>query len=770
MKKLFALWAVCMLTLMSQAQNSGPWKGYFSYNEIKDLSASGNQVIAASENALFAYNTVSHQVSTTNTIDGLSGQTITAIYHSAVLNRTIIGYENGLINVLDRNSGNVTQVVDILNKQLPPQIKRINHFLEANGTIYISADFGICEYDLTALQFGDTFFIGSGAAEIKVNQTALFQGYLYAATVQEGLKRAPADHPNLIDAQVWSSVAAGNYFGAVAFSDHLVTLTAFGALSRFNGTSFTAVSQLGQMPVDINADGEFLLTTTPANVRVFNTGFALQQQIFSSQISAAEAVVFTRAIHNGGRFFIGTGEQGLYVSQSGNTTSFDNITPSGPLRNNVFSINTETQDLWLTFGGYPDDYNPLLQTIGLSKYNVETGWTFIPYENLHAPGKMATDLIDMSFHPANPNVFYVSSYHSGLLKFENEQLQIQYDHTNSPGGLESLVVPEAPGFVSVRVGASTFDRFGNLWMTNGLVEDGLKVLRANNTWQSYDLSPIVAGYFNDRWAGMLVDRNNTKWFASYLNGVVGFNENGPVYKKITVGPESGNLPVRDVRSIAIDKNNQMWIGTRAGLRVLPSVDAFLTQDQPTANPVIILDVDGVPQELLYEQFIKDIAVDGANNKWIGTADAGVFLLSPNGQQTLGYFTQQNSPLPSNTINDIEINPNTGEVFIATDKGMVSYGGVATAAKGDLSDVYVYPNPVRPGFAGTVKIANLTDNAMVKIADIAGNLVHEARSVGGTVEWDTTAFGKYKVASGVYMIFIATDDAVETKVKKVMIVR
>ncbi len=268
---------------------------------------------------------------------------------------------------------------------------------------------------------------------------------------------------------------------------------------------------------------------------------------------------------------------------------------------------------------------------------------------------------------------------------------------------------------------------------------------------------------------MLVDRNNTKWFATYLNGVVGFNENGPIYKKVTVGAESGNLPVRDVRTIAIDKNNQMWIGTRAGLRVMP-VDAFITQDQPTANPIIILDVDGVPQELLYEQFIKDIAVDGANNKWIGTADAGVFLLSPNGQETLAYFTQQNSPLPSNTINDIEINPNTGEVFIATDKGMVSYGGVATAAKGDLSDVFVYPNPVRPGFAGTVKITNLTDNAMVKIADVAGNLVHEARSVGGTVEWDTTAFGKYKVASGVYMIFIATDDGMETKVKKVMIVR
>jgi hypothetical protein len=65
---------------------------------------------------------------------------------------------------------------------------------------------------------------------------------------------------------------------------------------------------------------------------------------------------------------------------------------------------------------------------------------------------------------------------------------------------------------------------------------------------------------------------------------------------------------------------------------------------------------------------------------------------------------------------------------------------------------------------------LIDKANVKISDIEGNLVHEAIAEGGTIEWDTTAFGKYKVASGVYMIFISADDGSETKVKKVMIIR
>jgi ligand-binding sensor domain-containing protein len=192
-------------------------------------------------------------------------------------------------------------------------------------------------------------------------------------------------------------------------------------------------------------------------------------------------------------------------------------------------------------------------------------------------------------------------------------------------------------------------------------------------------------------------------------------------------------------------------------------------DQMKANAIIILE-DDLAQELLFEQFITDIAVNGSNEKWISTADSGVFLFSPNGQETIYHFTKDNSPLPSNVVNDVEINAETGEVFFATDKGLVSFQGTATKPADNLQEVYVYPNPVRPEFVGTVKIAGLISKANIKITDIEGSLVYETTSEGGTVEWDTTAFGKYKVASGVYMIFISAEDASETAVKKVMIIR
>jgi hypothetical protein len=148
----------------------------------------------------------------------------------------------------------------------------------------------------------------------------------------------------------------------------------------------------------------------------------------------------------------------------------------------------------------------------------------------------------------------------------------------------------------------------------------------------------------------------------------------------------------------------------------------------------------------------------------------VFYLSSNGQETLLRFTKENSPLPSNNIQDIAIDPTSGRVYFATQNGLVAFEGTSTAPQDNLENVYAYPNPVRPGFTGNVTIDGLTARANVKITDIEGNLVFETTSQGGSIQWDTSAFGKYKVASGVYMVFITTDDALETKIHKIMVVR
>lgn len=759
MKCKYLIFFIIAFAAFGQPNNS--WKGYFSYTEIKDISQSGAAFYAASENAVFIKNFSTGNIQTINTIDGLSGQSITAMYHSAAQNKTIIGYENGLIIVINGADQSLRYLVDIINKQLPPNVKRVNHFTEYNQMLFISCDFGIVELNLSTLLFGDTFFIGNNGAELAVQQTAVFDNKLFAAT-NDGIRQANLNNPNLIDFSQWTTFNAGIWSKIQSFNSELMAANNTGQLFKFNGSGFIFFTQLSADLTDMRATGNNLVATIPNAVIIYNQALSLVAQVPASQISPNN-ISLSKSTLIDGILYIGTLEEGVYTKEI-NSSFLNNITPDGPLKNNIWSLNLVDQNLYATFGSYSIDFVPAENRYGLSKFNGNS-WLNIPYESLYSQGLTSRNLVRLVANPNNPSQVFVASFHDGLLKLEEDQLSIQYNQTNS--GLESLLFTPDPTYKSVRIELGAFDRGGNLWMTNGQIDNGLKVLRSNGSWQSYNTDNILSGAA--RFGRMIIDKNGTKWVTTYSDGVVAFNENGNTFKKLTTGPDQGNLPSALTWSLAVDNNNQLWIGTYRGLRVLSSVDRFQQSTQMTANPIIIVE-DDVAQELLFEQFITDIAVDGANNKWIGTGDSGVFLVSPNGRETIYRFTTSNSPLPSNEINDIEINGQTGEVYFATAKGMVSFKGTATQAKDNLSNVFVYPNPVRPEFTGTVKVSGLTDQANVKIADIEGNLVYEQIAEGGTIEWDTRAFGKYSVASGVYMIFISTEDGSETTVKKVMIIR
>jgi ligand-binding sensor domain-containing protein len=767
MKYFFALLLSCLLLQIGYSQNSQMWKGYFSYKEIKDISQSPTAFFAAAENALFSKNLATNTLKTTNTIDGLSGQSITAMYHSATFNKTIIGYENGLIIIINEADGSMINIVDIITNGVNQNLKKINHFMENNGIIYVSCDFGIVQYNLATSGFGDTYRIGDLGSEIKTYQTAIHNGYIYAATAN-GIRRAALANPNLNDYNQWTQVISGSFSGIETFGTELIATSNWGQIFKYDGVGFVSFTSLPLVAKDLRASGAYLLVTTESNLYIYNQNLSLLLQINSVQIPNITAK-FTCATIINTVVYMGTLEDGIITTTIEAPTNFTFLSPDGPSRNALFAINASTKNVWAVYGGYSADYNPYtydsngLNTYGFSKYS-ENGWLNTPYSEVLG----AKALSKITVNPNNTNQVFISSFFSGLLKVENDIPVVLYNESNST--LESLVLnPPNPNYKDLRINGAAFDKSGNLWVGNGWSKNGIKKLTPQGAWSSVSIASISQRYYENSYGEVVVDKSGTKWMASTYDGVIAYNENGNVFKKISLGADLGNLPVVDARVVAIDNRNQLWIGTTSGLRVLSSVDRFSTDLQLTSNQIIILE-NGLAQELLYEQFITDIVVDGANNKWVGTADSGVFQFSSDGQETLQRFTSSNSPLPSNGINDIDINPTTGEVFFATDKGMVSFKGTATTASSDLSNVNVYPNPVRPEFEGTVKISGLLNKCTVKITDIEGNLVHEEISEGGTIEWDTKAFGKYKVASGVYMIFISAQDGLETKVKKVMIIR
>lgn len=759
MKKAIVLFFISQLFFAQQ--NNQLWKGYFSYNEIVDVEAASNSVFAATQNAVFSKATTSSDLKIFNSINGFKPESITTIHHSQSTNKTFAGNTNGLLLVIN-SDGSISSKVDIINEvPVPSNKKKINDFYEHDGKLYVATDYGISVMDIATSEFIITYFVGTAGEETEVLQTTVLNNQIYAVTRSFGIRRGDLSNPNLYDFSQWQTFDTGFWLGIVTFNNELVAMNTDSKTYRYNGTSFQQVLNQNQAGLKLKTNGTEIIVTTQNHVFVLNQSYTVLVDI--TQIPDYNAI-FKAATVVSGIVYIGTEKDGLFSTSLANPTVFQSMSPNGPVRNYIFRVKKAPNYLWAVYGDYSRDYNPYgLDEFGISKFSNDTGWELIPYEDLF----QAKSISDIVINPNNPNQIFATSYFSGLLKIENENIELFNNTNTGPNGLESLVVPGSPSYVDIRINSPAFDKDGNLWLTNAFVEKAIKVLGSSGQWQSYSLADVAPTASTGRYGPMAIDKNRTKWIPSLNDGLIAFNENYN-NKFIVINSTNGNLADNDVRCVAVDNRNQLWIGTFAGLRVV-SVDRFISETELNVNSIIIQEGD-LAQELFYQQTILDIAVDGANRKWVSIADGGVFLVSSDGQETIYRFTKNNSPLPSDNINDIEIDGVSGEVFFATDKGMVSFLGTSTKPNDSLSDVFVYPNPVRPNFVGTLKISGLTDKANVKITDIEGNLVYETTAAGGTIEWDTKAFGKHKVASGVYMIFVASEDATDSTVKKVMIIR
>ena len=759
------IWLLLLVNFQLFAQqNNQLWKSYFSYNEIVDVTNGSTNVYAATENSVFSKNTTTGNLSQTNAINGFKPESITCITRSDVVNKTFVGNTNGLLLVINAD-GSITQKVDIITEvPVPPNKKRINDLYEHNGRIYIATDYGISVLNATTLEFITTYFIGPSGEELEVLQTTVKDNEIYAVTRTNGIRKGDLSNPFLFDFAQWTTFDNGFWTGIITFNNQLIASNTNGRTYRHNGSTFIEILNHFQVGLRLKTNQSEIIVTTPTSVFVLNQTFNTIATITNASIPEYNPR-FTAATVVNGKLFIGTEKDGLFETALANPTNFENISPNGPLQNYIFRVKKGPNRIWTVHGRYSQQYNPYpLDELGISYFENQNGWSVIPYEDLLE----AKSLSDIAINPNNPNEVYVSSYFSGLLKINGSDISLLNNTNTGPNGLESLVLtPPNPSYVDIRINSPAFDSDGNLWVTNAFVNRGIKVLRGNQ-WQSYNLQGITANIATGRYNNIAIDRNKTKWIAAYNDGIVAFNENLN-NKFININVNNGNLPDPVVTCVALDNRNQLWIGTFRGLRILSSVDRFLSENELSTTNIVIQEGD-LAQELFFQQSIMDIAVDGANRKWVSIANGGVFLVSANGQETIYRFDKDNSPLPSNNILDIEIDGTSGEVFFATDKGMVSFLGTSTKPSDSLADVFVYPNPVRPGFVGTVKISGLTDKANVKITDIEGNLVFETTSTGGTIEWDTTAFGKYKVASGVYMIFVASQDGTDSTVKKVMVIR
>lgn len=771
-KDAFTFLFLCALvqTLYAQTDFSSSWEDFFSYNNVKDFIEIDNRIYAVADNAAFIHDTESGYTEKISSVHGLSGKETSSLHYSESTKRFIIGYQSGLIEIIDAN-GKITIANDIERLDITGQ-KQINHISEFENTLYLSTPFGIVAYDILNLNFGDTYYIDENSNPVFVNETTILDETIYAVS-QKGIYSADVKDPNLIDYNNWLQPEGdllGNFSSIDIFSNKIFT-------SRSNTLyELVAIEQLqlrksySQPILKVRSSEELMTVCLQKSAIILDANL---NQVYEAEPTPEYEFSLHTAYAAGQEVFLGTDAFGI-LNQTFFAQTFQEIHPEGPASNQVFSIAAENNNLWVVYGGYDISYTPLAKRLGYDHYNGskvdEKLWTNKAFD----PSFPARDLVNITLDPNEENTAYLSSWGSGMLVVENDEPKVLWDDSNS--ALEDLY-PEGSTDSSIRVNGSAFDNRGNFWISNAWVPNRLKKLEASGNWKSFDLSSILTNPAFGL-SELVIDKSGSVWIGSRRNGALVYNESGDRKRALIAEATKGSLPDLNVRTLAVDKNNRIWIGTQKGLVVYTDAAGLFDASIYDAQPVIVED-NGIPKRLLGDQPVNSIAIDGAENKWFATDTGGVLGTDPSGGETLYVFNKDNSPLPSNRVLKVKVDNSTGKVFFATDRGVVAFNSNVAPFGERLQEVYAFPNPAKKeheiitidGRNGT----HLPKGTNVKILDISGRLVYETNVEigqelkGGKVIWNKTNLNGRKVASGVYLVLLTSPDQSETSSTKIAII-
>ncbi len=251
----------------------------------------------------------------------------------------------------------------------------------------------------------------------------------------------------------------------------------------------------------------------------------------------------------------------------------------------------------------------------------------------------------------------------------------------------------------------------------------------------------------------LTDLNGLVWtrLPAYFGGGISVtNPRNGQQRILSTAPGNGGLPSSMINSLVLDTDGLIWFASEKG------AGYFVSDDVPSGARIdAVLPVYG-QRKLFSNENCTALAVESGNRKWIGTR-TGLYLFSADGSELITHFTNANSPLPVNEIKTLRIDYKTGQLFIDTPAGMVSYQSDSSTPAEDFRQALIFPNPVRPDFSGDLGIKGLSNNCIVKITTLSGRLVYETRSQGGTASWNLRDYNGCRAAGGIYMIMTVSED-------------
>ncbi|MBC8006029.1 MAG: T9SS type A sorting domain-containing protein [Verrucomicrobia bacterium] len=770
----FLLSSVALLPAFSQAA-MGEWIDYQSYAHAQSVADAGEKIYCVTEGGLFSFNKTDNSIQKISGINGLSDAGVQRLAYNKKNNVLLITYQNANIDVLIGTD--VFNLSDIKRKQIPAN-KTINNVLFIGDLAYLSCGFGIVVVNLTRKEIKDTYFIGQEGAYMNVQDLASDGTYLYAATTN-GIYKALLSAPNLQNFNNWikqtaiphadSKFSKIEEFKGKIIANFNTDNDAWDGdeLYIVNETAGTRVLPIIKYVTEMTSNGNSLIVSGREEIHIFDENYNVVKHVPKSLFAANEEESLApkdAMLDDQNVLWIADKNNGLIKLGA----QPEKIVPEGPIDNMIFSLFMNEKDLWVSSGGRTNAWGNLYKRPQI-QLNREGHWTVFDSKVFPVPNGFS-DIVAVAIDPKAPDHVFAGSWGGGVLEIKDGKFVARYDNSNST--LQTQL-PANPNEPYVRVGGLDFDSKGNLWVTNSGVTNVLSVLKTDGKWQSFYLE----GFTNNSYVGkVLVTQNDDKWVITGRGqSIYVLNSTNEVAKEQNVTAYFSNLEVEvytkmnDVNAIAEDQNGELWIGTSGGVAVFTNPKSIWEDKPMYAIRPGLNENDGNFHPLLEREIITAITVDGANRKWIGTRHSGVFLISADGESEIGHFTTENSPLPANDISDIAINQHSGEVFIGTGAGLISYMGQATKGTENYNDVYVYPNPVRETYDGPIVIKGLLEDTDIKITDVSGNLVYQATSLGGQAIWDGKTQNGNRCKTGVYLVFMNDATGETTKVTKLLFI-
>jgi len=739
----------------------GEWRAHFAYHNATECAAMGDRVWVVSDGSLYSYSPADTYVDIYNKCTLLNDQGIRYMRPCESENLLMLVYDDANIDLLYPDE-TIVNLPDYNQKNTyDPEIRDVT----VNGSYaYLTTTFGIVVINLQKKEFTNTYRLGDDVVSCSGNDNSIMaatqRGIFIGSTASNLLD--PANWHQLNDIYFSSIITFEGKFIVVRPSGGIWTLDEKGTLTRLAEGTFTKFSK---------ADGKLYAWKDDNSVLVY-TDLSSTPTSFSFTSTVNSLTLYD------GLWWAACGTEGLqgYKEENGQLTlSVASILPDSPMRNYCDYI-TFTSDERLLLAGGCLDYFGTTSYPGTVAMLTDEGWNLFQEEGIaEATGikygyRNATCIAE---DPTDPSHHYVSSFGQGIYEFRDGKY---VSNLNSSNSILETTLEDRPHYT--RISRLKYDSNNGLWITNCHAESAVKVLKPDGTliplyYEDLDLQETVTE--------ILFDSHGLTWIVVMRveTSLFCINDNGTPYDTSDdqtriistnfVDQDGASTTLDYIYDIAEDHDGVIWVLTNHGPYLIPNpTDYFNTNFTFTKLKVPRNDGTNYADYLLDGVYTTCIAIDDANRKWIGTQSSGLYLISADGMETIHHFTASNSPLPSDNIKDIAIRPSTGEVFIATAAGLVSYRSDATRGADEYvkSDVYAFPNPVNPDYQGSVTITGLKADSNVKIVSTDGRLVTQGTSLGGSFSWDVRDYTGRRVPTGVYFV-LATDsegkEGIATKV-------